>query len=199
MNHRWGEWIPSALSTLNTMTEVPLSKAPNHQLLPRCCSINGCPLLRVCSRCVCVHCCVCALWMGKCRAQIPSVGHHTWPYVKSLSLSHSITKSVFCICETYFMLLFIFLFCAYELVFVTIYIFWCMWIGFLTCELGYACVHRVFCVNYKWVYSASIEHSQWWLCRQTINALNFMRAALFLNIKHGSLKMPRSGLIVKLW
>ncbi len=32
----------STLLTFNTMTEVPLSKAPNPQLLP-----NGCPLLRV--------------------------------------------------------------------------------------------------------------------------------------------------------
>ncbi len=44
------------------------------QLLPGCRSIKGCPLLRVC---------VCALWMGKCRAQIPSMGHHTWSYVTS--------------------------------------------------------------------------------------------------------------------
>ncbi len=36
--------------------------------------------------CVCVHCCVCALWMGKCWAQILSMGHHTWSYVTSLSL-----------------------------------------------------------------------------------------------------------------
>ncbi len=44
-------------------------------------------LLRVCSRCVCVHCCVCVHfgWV-KCRAQIPSMGHHTWSYVTSLSL-----------------------------------------------------------------------------------------------------------------
>ncbi len=49
--------VQRALSTLNTTTEVPLSKAPNTQLLPG--SINGYPLLRVC-----VHCCVCALWMG---------------------------------------------------------------------------------------------------------------------------------------
>ncbi len=28
------------------MTEVSLSKAPNHQLLPGRCSINGCPLLQ---------------------------------------------------------------------------------------------------------------------------------------------------------
>ncbi len=74
----------SALSTFNTTTEVPLSKAPNPQLLPGRRSINGCPLLRVC-----VHCCVCALWMGKCRAQIPSMGHHTWLYVTSLSLLNS--------------------------------------------------------------------------------------------------------------
>ncbi len=57
--------------------EVPLSKAPNPQLLPGRYSMNGCPLLLcsplcvcVCSLCVCVHgvcvftVCVCALWMG---------------------------------------------------------------------------------------------------------------------------------------
>ncbi len=87
-NCRWGEWMYSALSSFNTTTEVPLSKAPNPQLLPGRRSINGCPLLRVCvhgvcvftvcvcSRCVCVH----FGWV-KCRAQIPSMGHHTWPYV----------------------------------------------------------------------------------------------------------------------
>ncbi len=48
----------SALSTLNTTTDVPLSKAPNPQLLPGCRSINGCPLLRVC---VCSLLCVCTL------------------------------------------------------------------------------------------------------------------------------------------
>ncbi len=37
--------------------------------------------------CVCVHCCVCALGWVKCRAQIPSMGHHTWSYVTALSLS----------------------------------------------------------------------------------------------------------------
>ncbi len=35
----------STLSTFNTMTEVPLSKAPNPQLLPGRWS-NGCPLLK---------------------------------------------------------------------------------------------------------------------------------------------------------
>ncbi len=34
----------------------------------------GCPLLQVY-----VHC-VCALGWVKCRAQIPSMGHHTWPH-----------------------------------------------------------------------------------------------------------------------
>ncbi len=53
--------MSSALSTLNTMTEVPLSKAPNPQLLPWQRSINGCPLLWVCVHGVCVHCCVCTL------------------------------------------------------------------------------------------------------------------------------------------
>ncbi len=63
----------SVLSTFNTTTEVPLSKAPNPQLLPGVftvyvcvCSllcVCVCSLLSecVCSRCmcVCVHCCVC--------------------------------------------------------------------------------------------------------------------------------------------
>ncbi len=50
----------SALSTLNTTTEVPLSKAPNPQLLPGRRSMNGCPLLQgVFTVCVCVCVCVC--------------------------------------------------------------------------------------------------------------------------------------------
>ncbi len=51
----------STLSTFNTTTEVPLSKAPNPQLLPRRWS-NGCPLLQVRVHSVCVHyslLCVC--------------------------------------------------------------------------------------------------------------------------------------------
>ncbi len=51
----------SALSTLNTTAEVPLSKAPNPQLLPERCSINGCTLLRVCVHGVCSLLCVCTL------------------------------------------------------------------------------------------------------------------------------------------
>ncbi len=49
--------------------EVPLSKPLKPQLLPGRRRINSCPLLRVC-----VHCCVCAPWMGKCRARIPEYG-----------------------------------------------------------------------------------------------------------------------------
>ncbi len=48
----------STLSTLDTTTEVPLSKALNPKLLPGCGSINAYPLLRVCVHGVCVHCCV---------------------------------------------------------------------------------------------------------------------------------------------
>ncbi len=48
----------TALSILNTTTEVPLSKAPNPQLLPGSRSINGCPLRRVCVHSVCVCVCV---------------------------------------------------------------------------------------------------------------------------------------------
>ncbi len=68
-----------SLSTLDTTTEVPLSKTPNPQLLPGYSSINGCPMLRgVCSRCVCmftaVCVCVCVCTLdGKCRARISGI------------------------------------------------------------------------------------------------------------------------------
>ena len=83
----------SSLSTFNTTTEVPLSKALNIQLLPGRRSING-YAPGVCSRCVCV--CVCVFtavcvhfgWV-KCRARILNMCHHTWLYVTSLSLSLS--------------------------------------------------------------------------------------------------------------
>ncbi len=42
---------------------------------------------------VCVHCCVCALGWVKCRAQIPSMGHHIWPHVTSLHFTF--TKFVY--------------------------------------------------------------------------------------------------------
>ncbi len=41
--------------------------------------------------CVCVHYCVCALGWVKCRAQIPSMGHHTWPQVTSNKKSNLYT------------------------------------------------------------------------------------------------------------
>ncbi len=59
--------MSSALSTLNTTTEVrPLSKAPNPQLLPGRRSINDCPLLWMCLRCVCVCVFVCSLLTAVC-------------------------------------------------------------------------------------------------------------------------------------
>ncbi len=68
--------------------KVTLSKAPNPQLLHGCRRINGCPLLGVCVHGVCRLIAVCVhLGWVKCRAQIPSMGHHTWSYVTSLSLS----------------------------------------------------------------------------------------------------------------
>ncbi len=64
--HDWGE-------TLEQGTDPPTApRAPQY----------GCPLLQVC-----VHCCECALGWVKCRGQIPSMGHHTWPHTTSLSLS----------------------------------------------------------------------------------------------------------------
>ncbi len=73
--------VQRSLFTLNTTTEVPLSKAPNPQLLPGCRSINGCPL---CFHGACVFTAVCVHfgWVN-CRAQIPSMGNHTWPHVTS--------------------------------------------------------------------------------------------------------------------
>ncbi len=51
-------------------------------------SLPSIPLLRVCVHGVCVFTAVCVhLGWDKCRAQIPSMGHHTWSYVTSLSLS----------------------------------------------------------------------------------------------------------------
>ncbi len=67
---RWGEWIYSALFTLNTTTEEPLSKSPNPQLFPGRCSINDCPLLWVCVHGVCVFTlCVCACALGWVNAE----------------------------------------------------------------------------------------------------------------------------------
>ncbi len=70
--HDWGE-------TLAQGTKPPTApRAPQHWLP----TAPG-----VCSRCVCVHYCVCALGWVTCRAQILSMGHHTWPHVTSLNHS----------------------------------------------------------------------------------------------------------------
>ncbi len=60
----------------------PLSKAVNPQLLPRCRS-NMAAHSSGCVFTVCVY----ALGWVECRAQIPSMGHHTWPHITSLSLN----------------------------------------------------------------------------------------------------------------
>uniref|UniRef100_A0A673K5Y5 Matrix metalloproteinase-19-like n=1 Tax=Sinocyclocheilus rhinocerous TaxID=307959 RepID=A0A673K5Y5_9TELE len=68
--------------TLEQGTEPPTApRVPQQKWLPT-----------VCSRCMCVfttHCCVCALGRVKCRAQIASMGHHTWLHVTSLSLIYN--------------------------------------------------------------------------------------------------------------
>ncbi len=73
--HDWGE-------TLVQDTEPPtVARAPRQY---------GCPLLWVSVHGVC-ECsrCVCALGWVKCRAQIPSMGHHIWPHVTSLHVHFS--------------------------------------------------------------------------------------------------------------
>ncbi len=94
--------VRSYRHTVRSPPSIPrraaLEQSTKLQLLlgHRC--INGCPLLRVCVHCVCVHCCVCALGWVKCRAWILSMGLHTWLYVTSLSFisftSHSWNGSI---------------------------------------------------------------------------------------------------------
>ncbi len=74
--HDWG--------TLEQGTDPSTApRAPQHRWLS--------PAMGVCSRCLYVPCCVCALGWVKCRARIQSMGHHTWLYVTftftSLSLN----------------------------------------------------------------------------------------------------------------
>ncbi len=77
-NCRWGEWITSALFHLQYHDWGALEQGTEPQLLPGHCSINSCPLLRVCVHDVCV--CVCSLlcvhfgWVNADRAQIQSMG-----------------------------------------------------------------------------------------------------------------------------
>ncbi len=66
----------STLSTFNTTTEVPLSKATNPQLLPGRRSINGCPHCSGCVFTVCV--CVC-VHFGWANAE-----HEFWVWVTIL-------------------------------------------------------------------------------------------------------------------
>ncbi len=51
------------------------------------CSPGAAALAAHCSGCVCVFTAVCVCTLDSSRAQIHSMGHHTWPYVTSLSLS----------------------------------------------------------------------------------------------------------------
>jgi len=60
-NCGWGEWITSALFQLQYHDWGALEQGTEPQLLPGHCSINSCPLLRVCVHDECVHCCVCTL------------------------------------------------------------------------------------------------------------------------------------------
>ncbi len=77
----------TALSPPSIPRRGALEQGPKPPTAPGRRSINGCPLLWVCVHgvCVCSLLCVCT-WMGKCRARIPSMGHHTWLYVMPLSL-----------------------------------------------------------------------------------------------------------------
>ncbi len=93
------EWITSALfhlqyhdwgETLEQGTKPSTApRAPQQYGSPllRVCVLGVCVCVCVCIHGVCVHCCVCALGWIKCRAQIPSIGHHTWPHITSLSLN----------------------------------------------------------------------------------------------------------------
>ncbi len=104
-----GGWMYSPLSTFNTMTRCPWAshrtptslRAPQHKSLPIAPGVcSRCVCVR--SRCVCV--CVCALWMGKCRARIPTMGHHTWLYVTfTSSVSHDPLEIILiCWCGSYY-------------------------------------------------------------------------------------------------
>ncbi len=73
------EWISALSSTFSTTTEVkPLSKAPNPN-----CSSGAAAIWLPTAPGVWVR----ALGWAKFRAQIPSMGHHTWPQFTSLSLN----------------------------------------------------------------------------------------------------------------
>ncbi len=95
-NCRWGEWMYSTLSP----PSIPWLRCPwaRHQT-PNCSPGTAAKIAVHCCGvyvhgvCVCVHCCVCALGWVKCRAQILSMGHHTWPHVTSLKKKNSLYGS----------------------------------------------------------------------------------------------------------
>ncbi len=84
------EWITSALFQLqyHDWGEI-LEQGTEPPTAPRGPQQYGCPLLWMCVHhvCVCSLLCVCSLGWVKCRAQILSMGHHTWPHITSLSLN----------------------------------------------------------------------------------------------------------------
>ncbi len=70
------------LQTLKSKIKVKKSKSVKETPVWQLLTLLHMTLLQVC-----VHCCECALGWVKCRGQIPSMGHHTWPHTTSLSLS----------------------------------------------------------------------------------------------------------------
>ncbi len=81
-------WAVHTHSSEHTHTEPQTApRVSQHKWLPTA------PGVCVCVHGVCVHCCVCALWMGK--MQSTSMGYHTWLYVTSLSLSFPTRLVVF--------------------------------------------------------------------------------------------------------
>ncbi len=81
---------------------ITVSKAANPQLLPGSHSINDCPLLRVCIHRVCVFTAVCVHfgWVN-CRAQIQSMGHHTWSCDTSRQIELLMADGLFWQCFSY--------------------------------------------------------------------------------------------------
>ncbi len=121
-NCRWGEWMYSALFTLNTTTEVSLSKTPNPQLLPGRRSINDCPLLRVCVHgvcvCVCSLLCVCTLdglnAEHKFRVWVTILGHMSLHFTSLIKMT-----SIYNWTDNYYILdgsiFFTFFFCVWKM------------------------------------------------------------------------------------
>ncbi len=91
----------STLSTLNTTTEMPLSKAPNPQLLPGRRSINGCPLLRVCVHDVCVFTAVCV--------------HFGWVKTQSTNSEYGSPYLVVCHFPSLHIYIYIYIYTVYKL------------------------------------------------------------------------------------